>query len=289
MIPIGLAILFVTGVGPLLAWRRASIGSLKRAFLVPASIAVVGGALLFGLGIRHPYALTAMSLAVFVALSIIQEFWKGTMARRSSNGEGFFEALTNLTMRNTRRYGGYLVHFGMVLLFVGFSGQAFNVEENAEMDLGETVQVRQYTIRLDDIRGERTPNYDSSEATISLFEDGVLVARMFPERRFYPASEQSTSEVSFRSNLREDLYINFAGTVERLDGTGLLAVVQIFLNPLVMWVWIGGIVVALGTLVALLPNKKAGPTRQSPQSREDKTDTDETNQENIQDDQEVHA
>jgi cytochrome c-type biogenesis protein CcmF len=206
---------------------------------------------------RYGFALTGFMLAAFVATSMSQEFFKGTTARASSTGENLAEAAVNLTLRNTRRYGGYIVHFGMVLLFIGFSGQAFTLETTAEMDLGDTVEARQYVLRLDDVRGARTANYDSSQAVVSVFEDGVLVARMFPERRFYPAGEgQSTSEVSVKSNLREDLYLNFAGTVERPDGQGLLAVMQVFLNPLVMWVWLGGIVVAAGTMIALLPNKK---------------------------------
>ena len=290
MIPIGLSLLLVTGVGPLLAWRRSSLGSLKRAFTVPALVGVAVGATLFASGIRHPYALTAFTLAVFVSASIFQEFFKGAVARRSSTGENLAQAVVNLTLRNTRRYGGYMVHFGMVLLFVGFSGQAFNVETSVDMDLGDTIEVRQYTLRLDDIRGERTPNYTSSEAVMSLFENDVLVARMYPERRFYPASEQSTSEVSYRSNLKEDFYVNFAGTVERADGQGLLAVVQIFLNPLVMWVWIGGIIVALGTMVALMPNKKTGPSRNRKSQDAAAAHGDNRNDEKaLQEDTEVHA
>ena len=285
MIPIGLAVLFVTGVGPLLAWRRSSIGSLRRAFTIPAAVGVAAGVAVFAGGIRNPYPLVALTLAAFVAASIAHEFVKGTRARASSTGERLGEALVNLTLRNTRRYGGYIVHFGMVLLFVGFTGKAFDVETTANMDLGDTVTVRQYTVRLDDVRGERAANYDGSRAVASLFEDGVLVARMFPERRFYPASEQSTSEVAVRSTLIEDVYINFAGTVERADGAGLLAVIQVFLKPLVMWVWIGGLVVAAGTLIAMLPNKRPGASKRPPTVER----AEESHEEGVHEDTQVRA
>ena len=290
MIPIGLALLFMSGIGPLVAWRRSSVGSLKRAFIVPACVGIGVGAALVASGVRHPYALTAFLLAAFVATTIFQEFFRGAIARASSTGENLAEAAVNLTLRNTRRYGGYIVHFGMVLIFIGFAGQAFTVEVTENMDLGDTVEVRQYLLRLDDIRVEQTPNYRSDEATVSLFEDGVLVARMFPERRFYPAGDgQSTSEVSVRSNLKEDLYVNFAGVVDRADGQGLLAVIQVFLNPLVMWVWIGGIVVASGTMVALLPNKAAGGSKRPRTTDTEAEHDDKADEKGVQEDSEIHA
>ncbi len=257
MNPIGLGLLFLTGVGPLLAWRRSSINSLKRAFLMPGAFALAGTAVLFAVGIRHISALIALTLAIFVSTTIFIEFFKGARARRSSTGENFVEALANLTLRNTRRYGGYVVHFGIVLLFVGFSGQAFNTDVQNDLAIGETIAINQYVLRVDDLRVEDTANYQSSQAVVSLFKDGEKVAIMYPERRFYPASEQATSEVAIRSNLVEDVYVYFAGYTP--DGSK--ATIQVFLNPMVMWVWIGGIVVALGTMIALLPNKRTTPSR----------------------------
>jgi cytochrome c-type biogenesis protein CcmF len=257
MNPIGLGLLFLTGVGPLLAWRRSSINSLKRAFLMPGTFALAGTAVLFAVGIRHISALIALTLAIFVSTTIFIEFFKGARARRSSTGENFVEALVNLTLRNTRRYGGYVVHFGIVLLFVGFSGQAFNTDVQNDLAIGDTISINQYVLRVDDLRTQDTANYQSSQAVVSLFKDGEKVAIMYPERRFYPASEQATSEVAIRSNLVEDVYVYFAGYTP--DGSK--ATIQVFLNPMVMWVWIGGIVVALGTMIALLPNKRTTPSK----------------------------
>ena len=258
-IPIGLGLLFLAGVGPLLAWHRSSVNALKRAFVVPASLALAGGLILFVLGIRNINALATFTLAMFVAVTIVREFGKGARARSSSTGENYFEALVNLTLRNTRRYGGYVVHFGIVVLFMGFAGQAFDVDIQEEVRMGDVITFRQYDLRVENLRSERNANYESITAVIGLYEHGEKVAVMYPERRFYIASEQPSTEPSIRSTLREDLYVVYAGTSP--DGTR--AVLQVYLNPLVMWVWLGGIIMGLGTMIALLPNKRSAPSKRS--------------------------
>ena len=258
-VPIGLGLLFLAGVGPLLAWHRSSINALKRAFLVPAGLGLVGGLILFALGIRNINALATFTLAMFVAVTIVREFGKGARARSSSTGENFFEALINLTLRNTRRYGGYAVHFGIVVLFIGFAGQAFDVDIQEEVRIGDVITFRQYDLRVENLRRERNANYESTTAVIGLYEHGKKVAVMYPARRFYFASEQPSTEPSIRSTLREDLYVVYAGASP--DGTG--AVLQVYLNPLVKWVWIGGIIMGLGTMIALLPNKRSAPSKRS--------------------------
>ena len=258
-IPIGLGLLFLAGVGPLLAWHRSSVNALKRAFVVPASLGLAGGLILFALGIRNINALATFTLAMFVAVTIVREFGKGARARSSSTGENFFEALVNLTLRNTRRYGGYVVHFGIVVLFIGFAGQAFDVDIQEEVRIGDVITFRQYDLRVENLRSERNANYESTTAVIGLYEHGEKVAVMYPERRFYIASEQPSTEPSIRSTLREDLYVVYAGT----SPDGSRAVLQVYLNPLVMWVWLGGIIMGLGTMIALLPNKRSAPSKRS--------------------------
>ena len=258
-IPIGLGLLFLAGVGPLLAWHRSSVNALRRAFLVPVSLGLAGGLILFVLGIRNINALVTFTLAGFVTLTIFREFGKGARARSSSTGENFLEALVNLTLRNTRRYGGYVVHFGIVVLFIGFAGQAFDVDIQEEVRMGDVITFRQYDLRVESLRSERNANYESITAVIGLYEHGEKVAVMYPERRFYIASEQASTEPSIRSTLREDLYVIYAGTSP--DGTR--AILQVYLNPLVMWVWLGGIIMGLGTMIALLPNKRSAPSKRS--------------------------
>jgi cytochrome c-type biogenesis protein CcmF len=251
-VPIAIFLLFLTGVGPLLAWRKASTNSLKRNFLEPALIALLCGVPMYFAGINHFYAWLSLVMAIFVGITIVREFYKGARARSSGTGENFIEAVVNLTLRNTRRYGGYIVHFGFVLIFVGWSGQAFTTDTQAEVGIGETFALRQYVMRVENLSTEDTPNYSSVKADVGVFEGGKKVAVMYPERRLYKASQQPTTEVSIRSTFKEDLYVVFAGSNE--DGSK--AIIQTFLNPLVIWVWIGGIVLGLGTLVAMLPNKR---------------------------------
>jgi cytochrome c-type biogenesis protein CcmF len=268
-VPIAIFLLFLTGVGPLLAWRKASTNSLKRNFLWPAGIALASGIPLYFLGVDHFYAWLSIVMSVFVGITIVREFYKGARARSSGTGENFVEAVVNLTLRNTRRYGGYIVHFGFVPLFIGWSGQAFTTDTQVEAGTGESIQMRQYVLRIDALNVEDTPNYTSQKASISLFEYGEKVAVLYPERRIYKASQQPTSEVSIWSTLKEDLYVVFGGGT----ADGQKAIVQVYLNPLVMWVWIGGIVLGLGTLIAMLPNKKSAskaltPTPRAEQSKE---------------------
>jgi cytochrome c-type biogenesis protein CcmF len=265
-IPIAIFLMFLTGVGPLLAWRKASTNSLKRNFLIPAGIALAAGVALFFMGVDHFYAWLASVMAIFVALTIFREFYKGARARSSGTGENFAQAVVNLTLRNTRRYGGYIVHFGFVLLFIGWAGQAFTTDTDATAGVGDTITMRQYVLRVDRLGVEETPNYTTSKATISLFENGTKVGVLYPERRFYTSSGQPTTEVAIWSTIKEDLYVVFAGAAP----DGKKAIIQVYLNPLVAWVWIGGIILGLGTLIAMLPNKKSVARISQPSRAEEK-------------------
>ena len=253
-VPIAIFLMLLTGVGPLLAWRRASTNSLKRNFLWPAVIALASGVVLYFRGVQHFYALLSIVMSVFVTATIVREFYKGASARSSGTGETFLEAVVNLTLRNTRRYGGYIIHLGFVLLFIGWSGQAFTTDAEGEMGIGDTLSIREYTLRVDKLGIEDTPNYASDKATISLFEYGKKVANLYPEKRLYKAGQeqQPTTEVSIYSTAKNDVYVVFQGGTR----DGKKAIIQVFYNPLTMWVWIGGIVLVAGTLIALLPNKK---------------------------------
>ena len=160
-----------------------------------------------------------------------------------------------------------MVHFGIVLLFIGFAGQAFNVDIQEEVAIGDTVSLRQYTLQMEEFQTERTANYDLTRVVVRLFEDGVQVANMYPELRVYQAIQQTTHEVSIRATLQEDLYVVFAGISD--SGSPIM---QVYLNPLVSWVWIGGVIIGLGTLIALLPNKRTAPSKRARASRRKQKD-----------------
>jgi cytochrome c-type biogenesis protein CcmF len=250
-IPMGLLLLFLTGAGPLLAWRKTSFQSLKRNFTLPLAVAAATGAILFLAGVRHFYAWMTLFLSTFVAVCVLGEFWKGARTRLKTTEENFALAMYNLTMRNTRRYGGYIVHLGIVLLFIGFAGLAFKVDAKGLMQPGDLLQVKNYLLRCEGITSGDTPNYEYTRALISVTKDGRAFTTMRPEKRLYKASQQPTSYVSIHSTLAEDLYVVLAGQDQE---TGK-AIIEVFVNPLVMWVWIGGVVVVLGTLLALVPSR----------------------------------
>ncbi len=250
-VPMGLMLLLLTGAGPLLAWRKTSFESLKRNFTVPVAIAVVVGVILFVFGVRDLYAWMSLFLGSFVAACVLGEFYKGARTRQKITGETFGGALYNLVARNTRRYGGYIVHLGIVVIFVGLAGLAFKVHAKNVMAPGDMMRVGHYLLRCDRLTSGDTPNYTYETADISVLKNGMAFTELKPQRRFYKASQQPISHVVIRSSLAEDLYVVLAG---RDPGTGK-AVVEVFLNPLVAWVWIGGVIMVLGTLIALVPSR----------------------------------
>ncbi|MDE3178391.1 MAG: heme lyase CcmF/NrfE family subunit, partial [Acidobacteriota bacterium] len=250
-IPMGLLLLFLTGVGPLLAWRKTSFESLRRNFTVPVAVAAVVGVIMFAAGLRNLFSWMALFLGTFVAVSIVGEFYKGARTRQKGTGENFFLALFNLSARNTRRYGGYIIHLGIVLIFVGLAGLVFQTHTKTLMQDGDILQAGNYLLRCDSLSGGDTPNYSYQDAVLTVLKDGKAFTTVRPQRRFYKASQQPVSHVAIRRSLVEDLYVVLSGQ----DPATGKAVIEVFVNPLVIWVWIGGIVMVLGTLIALIPSR----------------------------------
>lgn len=252
-VPIALFLLFLTGVGPLFAWRRTSPESLRRNFRWPALGALVCAIALFAAGMRHFYALVCLSLCAFVTLCVLMEFYRGGRVIQRKQRSSLAAAVLELTRRNTRRYGGYLVHMAIVLMFVGFSGAAFNVVHQEEMAVGDSIAVGRYDFKLQNVSEMDNPNYFRAVAALDVSKDGDFLETLMPERRFYHASNQPTSRVDVRHRLREDVYVVYAGQ----SNDGANPVVQVYINPLVNWIWIGALVLVLGTSVALVPSKSA--------------------------------
>ncbi|MGA2809957.1 MAG: heme lyase CcmF/NrfE family subunit [Candidatus Acidiferrum sp.] len=252
-IPIGLLLLFLTGVGPLLAWRKTSAESMKRNFAWPLAVGVLGGVLAFALGYRQFYSLVCLTLCAFVAATITMEFYRGAKVIRARSGASFLASGVDLTMRNTRRYGGYIVHMGMVLIFVGFAGVAFNKDVQKDMQPGQTLQIGQYTLLLQGTDSKPEKNYTAERMNIEVMRGGKALMMMYPERRRFTTDQPSGTMVAIYSTLKEDLYVVYAGESPETQ----VPVIHAYLNPLVKWIWFGGAVVVLGTLVALLPNRKS--------------------------------
>jgi len=250
-IPIGLFLMLLTGVGPLIAWRKSSVESLKRAFFWPSAAGLAVALGLFLMGVRHFYALVSFALCTFVAVTVVIEFFKGALAIRGKSGQNVFAAMVELTHRNTRRYGGYLVHMGIVFMFIGFTGKAFDLDKTVQVTKGQKVQLGAYQLSIGDVESGRNENYSWDILNVGVSKGGSDLGTLRPERRLYFASRQPTSNVAIRRRLNEDLYLNFAGASNDGEGT----VLQSYVFPLVSWIWIGYWGVLIGTLICLVPSK----------------------------------
>jgi cytochrome c-type biogenesis protein CcmF len=196
-----------------------------------------------------------ITLSVLVAATVLSEFVRGGRVISRHTGGGLLAGMVQLTRRNTRRYGGYIVHFGVIVIMIGFAGAAFNQDVEQEMGNGDKMTVGAYTLISRSYTEDDNPNYTSDWAIIDVEKNGKPIATLYPERRFYKASQQTATMVANRSTIREDLYLVYSG---RNPETGN-PIIRAHLNPLVLWIWIGVFVVVLGTLVALMPN--AAPVR----------------------------
>jgi cytochrome c-type biogenesis protein CcmF len=255
-VPVALLLLLLTAVGPLLAWRRTSLNSLKRNFLLPALGALGTGGLLLFFGMRpwrdlsYFYSLMTVMLSVLIALTVISEFVRGGRVISRHTGQGLVAAMIQLAHRNTRRYGGYVVHFGVVVIMIGFAGAVFNQDQEKEMGYGDRMTIADYSLVCRSYTQDDNPNYGSEWAVLDVFKGGHQIATLNPERRFYKSSQQTATIVANRSTLKEDLYLVYEGLNQ---DTGR-PIIKAHVNPLVAWIWIGVWIMIVGTIIALLPN-----------------------------------
>jgi len=262
-VPVALLLLLLTAVGPLLAWRKTSFESLKRNFMGPALGALLAGAVLviFGMqpwrDISYVYSLMTIMLAVLVGLTVMSEFVRGGRVIAQKSEQGLLVSMVQLTRRNTRRYGGYIVHFGVIVIMIGFAGAAFNQDQEKEMGYGDKLQIGPYTLVCRSYTQDDNPNYGSEWAVMDVFKGRKQITTMTPERRFYKASQQISTMPTVHSTAKEDLYLVYEGINQ---DTGR-PIIKAHLNPLVMWIWVGVWTMIIGTIVALIPN--AVPVRVS--------------------------
>jgi cytochrome c-type biogenesis protein CcmF len=250
-IPIALFLIFLTGVGPLIAWRKSSLNSLKRSFMIPSLVGVLVALGLALSGVRQLAPLISFALCAFVAATILTEFWKGSRAIQLKEKLALPRAAFELTWRNTRRYGGYLVHMGIVLMFIGFTGRAFDLHETRNIALNESVHFGKYDLKLLSVTEGDTPNYSFSHAVVNVLRGGEVLDQLEPEIRFYKSSQEQSSTVGIRRRLNEDLYVNFSG----ISPDRAKAIFQLYVFPLVSCIWAGYWVLLVGTLICLIPAK----------------------------------
>ncbi|MCG8556183.1 MAG: cytochrome c biogenesis protein CcsA [Proteobacteria bacterium] len=276
MVPLGLVLLFLTGFGPLMAWRKATGSYLLRVLVLPCAAllvtcllhVVVGPSLGYpayvesdeiydtatGRALAAVYAVAPVvssSLCAFVFAAIAQEFWRGAAVRVKRRGESPWVALFRLTFKAKRRYGGYIVHLGVALMFFGFTGAAYDTEKEAALRPGQSVQVGGYDVRYDGSRMEADPNKRMVFSDMTLLEQGRTVDRVAPAKFIYTkARGQATTEVAIRSTPKHDLYL-IMNTVRPDSGLGTFL---IKVRPFVMWIWLGGLVMFIGTFISLSPS-----------------------------------
>ena len=250
MLPIGLILLTLTGIGPLLAWRRSTVSNLCYQFIWPVGLAVATAAGLYAVGFKVWVSGLCFALCAFVVGTISQEFVRGAAVRREATGTDLFTALVGLVARSRRRYGGYIIHVGIVLMFFGFAGSGYTLDSQVLLRPGQETEIGQFTVRYDRLSENSDSQKQMITAHMTVLEDGEEIAQLYPARWFFFKHEtEPTTEVAIRRTVSEDLYIVLAGY--ELDDQA--ASFQVTVTPLVNWIWFGFTVLALGTGVAMLP------------------------------------
>ena len=270
-VPIGVALLILTGVGPLIPWRKASLDALRRRFLAPLVVAAVAGVLLALLtpAWESWAAGLVFTSAAFVAACVLGEYWRGMKARRVAEPVGWPTAFVGLFARNRRRYGGYLVHLGVVVLFIGFAGSsAFTTSGDLVLNEGQRGEVAGFGFAYESALRERDEHRGTVGVTLGVFDGERRIATMEPRTNFYFADEQRSTEIAIRSTPARDIYIVLVGLTE-----GGTARISVFVNPLVMWIWIAGLIIVAGTVIAAWPRRRprAVPRPEAPERESART------------------
>ncbi|HSG81039.1 MAG TPA: cytochrome c-type biogenesis CcmF C-terminal domain-containing protein, partial [Gemmatimonadota bacterium] len=247
-VPIALALIFLTGVGPALPWRRGSPDLLKQKFLWPSVAALVLGVVFFVIGVRNFMTLATLVLAVFAVGLIVGEVWRPVQARRAAHGESVGTALASVVNKGRRRYGGYIVHVGVIVLAVGVAlSSTYRAETEATMQPGQLVNFEGYNLRLDSLYAGREAHRDFVEAAFSVGKGQQLSTVMRPRLNYYPMSTQPIGTPSVRTRPTEDFYLSLMAYAQ----SGASATVSIIVNPMVVWIWIGGGICVIGALFAI--------------------------------------
>ncbi|MCI0454956.1 MAG: cytochrome c biogenesis protein CcsA, partial [Candidatus Dadabacteria bacterium] len=254
-VPMGLILILLMGVGPLISWRKASKENLIKNFVYPSILGVLTATFLFFVGVREGTALISFGLCAFVSATIFIEFYRGTKVR-AKRGEDYFVGFFRLISRNRRRYGGYIVHIGVILIVIGITASsAFVKQKEATLRKGESMSVSHYTLRFDGLSQYTTAMKHVTSAKLTVLNSGRDLGVLIPEKNVYKYEGNrdidNETEVALRSTFKDDLYVILTNFNE--DGAGSF---RVLINPMVSWIWAGGVVLALGAIVIMWPSER---------------------------------
>jgi len=242
-VPLFLGLIFLMGVGPLIAWRRASLDNLSRNFLGPIAVGIAAAAVFRLLGVRSTIAVLTLALVMFVAATITVDLVRATRARLRI-GERFPGALG---------YGGFAVHFGILVVALGVTGsQAWSVQTETTLRRGEHTDLAGYRVRFDGLDASEESNHFKVTGTFTIDHGRAGGSVLHPAKKFYPQEQSPIAYVDYQLGLREDVYL-VLGDFAR-DGSQ--ATIRLQVNRLVSWIWIGGLILTLGTVLALVPERR---------------------------------
>ena len=253
-VPLFLLLVFLMGVGPMIAWKKASWDNLRRNFLWPTLASLLIALALFIWGVRDFLPLLGFTLSAFVIFTILFDTALAVRARHRIAGEGVPTALVTLVRRNQRRYGGLTVHLGIVLIVLGIVGSmSYSIEREATLQLGEGLSVGRYKIQFEGLSGSQQPTHYRVEGAFRVFNKGHELGVLSPALKFFPTQQSPVGRAVFRSSFTEDLYLILSGFSDLEQNQVTL---KVLVRPLLAWMWLGGLVIVLGTIVALWPMKQ---------------------------------
>ena len=252
-VPLGMALMFLMGVGPLIAWGRASLDNLRRNFLKPLGGAAVATAAVAALGVHSVEALMAFYFSFFVMGTILLEFVTATRTRARTTGERVVGAFLALLLKGRRRYGGLIVHLGVVVAILGIAvSSVYKVEHEQTLKRGESMAIDDYTLRLDGLVAGERPTHILVYASLAVSRNGATVAELKPGQRYYPNQQTPFASVDARYHLTADLSV----VLSAFERDGSSATIKAMINPMISWIWIGGGIILLGVIVAVLPERR---------------------------------
>lgn len=250
--PLFLLLVLLTGICPLIGWRKASVSNLRRNFLRPALTALLAGGIMAISGIRELYPLLAFTLSAFVGATIVQEYLTAIGSRKKLTGEASAAAAVKLLWKMRRRYGGHIVHFGLAMMVIGIAASsAYKLENQGTLRQGESLSIGDYQLKYEKFREYEKYNRTIYAAQLGVFVDGERIDVLEAERRYYINAKQPTTEVSLRSTLVEDLYVTMPGI-----GRGNEITLKVAVNPLLIWVWLGSTLMVIGGILAIIPSRR---------------------------------